>query len=199
MHIFVAPDGAIDSKDRAIWVTPPFSLPLAPPAEVVPAYYTGPVMVSWSLGVNPDVQRKFWMAVHARGVADGKILSHYLDVRPNPTDEPQAMNLPPTVNPLKFLLGNLLRGNTLLVRIKSAEMGKGRLNSNYVSYVRKILPPHVLLLLQVEMPALGDAAGPGTDSLLDGPRVSMPLLVDAGPPSAPGDSGSAKATPEFTA
>jgi hypothetical protein len=124
----------------------------------------GYTKVSWDLGGFPGDIEKFWTDVHAAGVVAGKTIAMYLDVRPSPTDQPTAINLPATINPLEFLCDNFLRYNTFLVKIKTNQLGANKLPSIPAAALRKIIPPHTAMIVLVELvhtdvPITMDGAG----------------------------------------
>lgn len=100
----------------------------------------------------PRSTEKFWDEVHARGIADGTTLANLLDLRESPTDDPTALSLPTTQNPLDFLLENVLRNNALIVTIRPPEFGDNQLPFTAFSMLRRILPPQktVILIVQLE-------------------------------------------------
>jgi hypothetical protein len=123
--------------------------------------------VRFALGGFPADVDRFWDEVHARGVARGQTLAHLLDVRDDPQDEPTAASLPATISPLEFLVENLLRGQTLLVRIRTGGLGPDALGLGSLRLLRRIVPPHVALLVLIDLPPLGDSAtmGPTSEGL----------------------------------
>lgn len=98
------------------------------------------------LGQNSDITT-FFNLLHATGVASGKTLANYLDLRTNPVGQPTALNLPTTVNPMQLLL-NVLRYSFVIVVVKQAAMGPNALGLNLRSFLRLITPPHTGLMLQ---------------------------------------------------
>ena len=123
----------------------------------------GYTKVSWDLGGFSEDVTKFWDDVHSRGVKEGKTLAMYLDVRPNPSGQPTAANLPANVNPLEFLAENFLRYNTFLVKISAGKLGKDKLPFIPASSLRKIVPPQTAMLVLVELETLSDSV------VMDGP------------------------------
>jgi hypothetical protein len=126
----------------------------------------GYTKISWDLGGFPFDIVKFWEDVHASGVAANETLAMLLDVRPNPVGQPTAASLPTTINPLQFLTDNILRNNAYVVKVKPGSQLAGQLAFVPVDQLRKIQPPHTLMLLIVEL-AYADSPvimeGPGTD------------------------------------
>lgn len=130
--------------------------------ETDPNGYT---KVSFAINGFPADVELFWDDVHSRGLAAGKTLAHYLDIRPNPVEEPNADNLPATINPLKFLVENLLRYNTYLVRIRPKHLGSLKLGLMHATQMRRIVPPHTVMLVLIELEHADEITimdGPGT-------------------------------------
>jgi hypothetical protein len=125
----------------------------------------GYTKVSWNLGGFPFDTEKFWDDVHTAGVAANETLAMLLDGRENPTGQPTANSLPTTVNPLQFLVDNLLRNNAYVVKVKPGGQLSNQLAFVPVAQLRKIQPPHTLMMIIVELvyadsPVIMD--GPGT-------------------------------------
>lgn len=111
----------------------------------------GYTKVSWELGGFTFDVEKFWADVHRNGTAKNQTLAMLLDKRENPTTQPFVGSLPATINPLQFLVDNYFRSNTFIVRFKSGIKGLNRLAYVPVSQLHKILPPHTLMLLVIEL------------------------------------------------
>ena len=111
----------------------------------------GYTKVSWALGGFKYDVDKFWRDVHRAGVAAGKTIAMLLDRRENPEGQPQAGNLPQTINPLTFLVQNFLRNNAYIVKVKAGNQLANRLAFVPADQLRKIQPPHTLMLLIVEL------------------------------------------------
>jgi hypothetical protein len=141
--------------------------------------------VRWELGGHPQDVDLFWDDVHRRGVARGQTLAHLLDVRDDPSDEPGPASLPATVNPLRFLVGNLLRGGCLVLRVRAAAVDRAAPGLAYLHLARAVMPPHVALLVLIELPPFDDSA---TMSMVD----DAPDAADS--PPAIDDSVTAAAT-----
>jgi hypothetical protein len=118
----------------------------------------GYTKVSWALGGFPADVTEFWDAAHHRGVASGMTLAHMLDMRTSPVGEPTAASLPASINPLEFLAANYLRHNALLVRIRAGGFGPNALGLDQLRHLRRIVPPHEVVLIVIEMPVIEDSA-----------------------------------------
>jgi hypothetical protein len=120
----------------------------------------GKTYAYFSVGGFGKAVKDFWDTVHARGLEQGATLANLLDIRENPTDEPQSYNLPPTINPLKFLVEHFFRYHVFAVKIRTAALGRDVFIDPKAW--RALVPAHTFgfLILEIE----------GEDSLvLDGP------------------------------
>ena len=130
----------------------------------------GRTRVSFEISGFPGDIEAFWDEVHANGLRKGKTLAQLLDIRPNPIDDPGAGSLPATINPLSFLVSNLLKFNTFVVRVRASLLGKDALGLWTAAYLKKIIPPHTAMIVVVEleyvdepikMEGPGDSTQPG--------------------------------------
>lgn len=129
----------------------------------------GYTKVSFAVGGLATDVEKFWDDVHAAGVAAGETLAMLLDRRPADArdTQPTAMALPATVNPLQFLLANVLRNNAYAVAVRPSTFGPNALNVPRQAVMRKLVPPHTLGAVVVELDGLTDGVimdGAGTET-----------------------------------
>lgn len=127
----------------------------------------GYTKVAFSLGGWPVDVAKFWADVHAAGVAAGDTLAMRLDLRANKTGQPTSANLPATVNPLRFLVENVFRGNAFVVTVRPAAFGRDAVGLSAAWFLRKLVPPQTACILVVRLDAGGDVVtmdGPGSDT-----------------------------------
>lgn len=108
-----------------------------------------------TLGYPGDVE-DFWDFVHAQGklvngFTDGKTLANLLDQRVSPTGEPAALALPTTVNPMQFVIENLMRNNLFLIKIKLGSLSSTALGLEFVKNLRAVIPPHTAYIVYVEL------------------------------------------------
>lgn len=130
---------------------------------------SGYTRVEFDLGGYPGDVEKFWDDVHEAGVAAGETLAHLLDLRQSSPDlgEPKASDLPSTINPLEFLVENVLRNNAFLVVVKPSEFSDLALGSAQLALLRKIVPPPTAIIVLIELsqsdePVILDEVGLGT-------------------------------------
>ncbi len=103
---------------------------------------SGKTKITWPLVGGTDDVIEWWNAIHANGVASGVSLANLMDTRENPVGEPTALNLPTTINPLEWLVENILKYNTFLVRITADELGPNAVGLDQMEVLRYIVPPH---------------------------------------------------------
>jgi hypothetical protein len=111
----------------------------------------GYTKVSWDVGGFTFDVEKFWADIHASGVAADETLAMLLDIRDTPVGQPTAASLPATINPLQFLVDNLLRDNAYAVKVRPGSQLSDQLAFVPVDQLRKIQPPHTLMLVIVEL------------------------------------------------
>ena len=142
---------------------------------------SGYTKLKWDLGGFPLDVEKFFDELHYRGVLESErpidpceegvktiayqrndcnevdviqrkgTLAHLLDRRENSVDEPKASNLPDTINPLKFLIENVLRNNAFIVRLKPASAGHNGVGLYNARMLRRLLHPGTALILIVDL------------------------------------------------
>jgi len=107
--------------------------------------------VSWKIGGYPFDADKFWEDVHTAGIAKNQTIAMLLDLRGTRIGQPTAAMLPSKINPLQFLTDNILRNNAYVVKVKAGVSRAARLPFVPTEQLRKIQPPHTLMLLNVEL------------------------------------------------
>jgi hypothetical protein len=109
----------------------------------------GHTVVQFQVDGNPTDVAQFWARIDAKGLAAGQTLAKLLDMRANKLGEPPATALPAMLNPAQFLVQNVLRHSVLLVVVQPSAFGPNALGLDQLSFLRKIVPPHTALLIQV--------------------------------------------------
>jgi hypothetical protein len=125
---------------------------------------SGYTYVEFEVGGYPADVKKFFDEVHQRGVAEAKkpanqcepekrrgTLAHYLDRRARVVTEPTAATLPQTINPLRFIVENVLRNNVFVIRINTAALGQNRLGLYNVRHLRQLLPPQTAAIVMFDL------------------------------------------------
>ena len=147
------------------------------PLEVNTQHPSGYTYVKFRLGGYPADVEHFFDEVHARGVAAAELrktqldcepklkigtLAHLLDKRINAATEPTAGQLPKTVNPLRFLVENVLRNHVFVVRISVGALGLNPLGLYNIRHLRQLLPPQTAMIVVFELAADKDKITPET-------------------------------------
>jgi hypothetical protein len=101
-------------------------------------------------GFSSDLE-KFWDLVHQRGKAAGRTLANLLDIRADPVGEPTAANLPSELNPLRFVLENVLRNNLFLIRLKITSFDPKAPGLALLRLLRLVVPPHTTYVICVDV------------------------------------------------
>ncbi len=141
------------------------------PLEINVNHPSGFTFVSFEIGGYPADVERFFNDVHIRGVQDatstrppcpprkrrGGTLAHFLDKRVQPAGEPTAAHLPSTINPLQFLVENVLRNNIFVVRIVVSALGQNQIGLYNIRQLRQLLPPQTAMIVVFEMGAQADA------------------------------------------
>ncbi|NDC55331.1 MAG: hypothetical protein EBZ69_00600 [Alphaproteobacteria bacterium] len=131
-----------------------------------PTKYT---YVHFELNGLPSDVKKFFDEVHHRGIelarnqdecdVPGKklgTLAHILDRRKYAETEPQPEHLPASINPLRFLVENVLRNNVFVVRITVSALGQNHLGLYNIRHLRQLLPPQTAMIVIFELGAAPD-------------------------------------------
>jgi hypothetical protein len=86
-------------------------------------------------------------------------LAHLLDQRPveNRVGEPKASNLPSSINPLEFLVENILRANAALIRVRAKGLDPSGVGISYAPFIRRVVPPHTATIISIELTASQDS------------------------------------------
>ena len=145
------------------------------PLEVNTTHPTGYTYVKFRLGGYPADVEQFFDEVHTRGVQAAELLktqpdcapklkigtlAHLLDKRVNAGTEPTAAQLPKTINPLRFLVENVLRNNVFVVRISVNALGLNQLGLYNIRHLRQLLPPQTAMIVIFELTADKDNINP---------------------------------------
>lgn len=145
------------------------------PLEVNTAHPTGYTYVKFRLGGYPADVQQFFDEIHDRGIQAAEFrktqpdctpklkigtLAQLLDKRVNAATEPTAAHLPKTINPLRFLVENVLRNNVFVVRISVSALGLNHLGLYNIRHLRQLLPPQTAMIVIFELAADKDKITP---------------------------------------
>lgn len=139
------------------------------PLEVIEDHPSGYTYVKFGLGGMPADVEFFFDEIHRRGIAQAEqpaddcvpsrrrgTLAQLLDWRVQPSTQPTAAHLPATINPLRFLIENVLRNNVIVVRIYMPALGANRLGMYNMRQLRQLIPPQTAMLVVFEVVADSD-------------------------------------------
>lgn len=155
----------------------------------------GLTRVEFPIGGFPLDVEAFWAATHENGVAAGVTLAQALDTRTNKVGEPGPLNLPAELNPVQFLVENVLRYNCLVVRVKMEAIAPGAIGLAPARLLRhRVTPPGTALLVLVEVspqahtvilndaPTAAAAGGASALGAFSGATTTAEALGEAGAP-----------------
>jgi hypothetical protein len=134
------------------------------PLEIDTAHPSGYTYIKFGLGGFPADVEHFFDEVHRRGIERltappaecpprpvRGTLAHVLDRRKNINSEPTAATLPKTINPLRFLIENILRNNVFVVRIIVSALGQNTLGLYNIRHLRALIPPQTAMIVVFEL------------------------------------------------
>jgi hypothetical protein len=142
------------------------------PLHVNTRHRTGYTYVHFDLNGLPADVNKFFEEVHSRGIVLAQqqrneecapphkklgTLAHILDRRKYAETEPGPQHLPATINPLRFLIENVLRNNVFVVRVAVSALGQKHLGLYNIRHLRQLLPPQTAMIVVFEVAAKPDA------------------------------------------
>lgn len=174
------------------------------PIVVETDHPSGYTKVSWGLGGFPLDVEHFFDEMHDRGVIEAQrtvdecddgntilypandcnevevvgrrgTIAHLLDIRTTRVGEPTALQLPTTINPLQFLITNVLRNNAIVVRVQANTLGADSVGLHNLRLLRKVIPPNVALILLIDLTVDDDLV------TVDNLEESMTLFLGMSP------------------
>lgn len=83
-------------------------------------------------------------------------LAHVLDKHIQAGTEPTADRLPALINPMRFLIENVLRNNVFVVRIVVSAVGADALKLYNVRHLRKLMPPQTAMIIIFDLDGATD-------------------------------------------
>lgn len=139
------------------------------PLEVNTEHPSGYTYVKFGVGGLPADVEFFFDEIHRRGVDYAELppnecvpgrklgtLAQLLDRRPKAQTQPTAADLPTSINPLRFVIENVLRNNVFVVRIFVPALGQNRLGLYNVRQLRAMIPPQTAMIVVFELVADSD-------------------------------------------
>lgn len=127
----------------------------------------GKTVVRFEVDGFPGDVDQFWGTVQANGELPGqKTLAELLDQRANPVGQPGPLNLPATINPMQFILSNLMTNNLFVIRVNQNSFDPAAPGVSMLRLLRETMPPHINYVVYVQLaPAdeIFDLGIPGDD------------------------------------
>jgi hypothetical protein len=114
-------------------------------------------VVLFEVGGFPGDVEHFFEKAQTLGKQPGnQTLAELLDLRDHPIGEPLPENLPTTINPLEFVLNNIMRNHLILIKVRSASILDGAPGLSLLRKMRDVVPPHTTFIVYVEVTADAD-------------------------------------------
>jgi hypothetical protein len=130
--------------------------------------------VQFTLYGDPRDTSGFWEAVHATGVAQGQTLAQLLGIN--------APGIVRAVNPLKFVVENILGANLLVVSVKPEHFLA--FEPGFLTRVQRMLPAGTLLLIQTILQPRADSLDLGSFPATATAYAATEVLTDVSSISA---------------
>lgn len=105
--------------------------------------------VEWDISGHPLDVELFWDTVHDNRLTYGQSLYDLLKAEDGP--------FPSTVNPMEFMLENVLRNNTVIFIVDAVDFGDDALGLGPGATLRRIMPPHTTILMVIELSGFSDS------------------------------------------
>lgn len=133
-------------------------------------------------GFPADVER-FWTAVQLRGQEPGnKTLAELLDTRTDPVGQPGPLNLPSMINPMDFMIANLMRNNLFIMRINQASFDPRAPGVQFFQQLRAVIPPHTNFVVFINLSAANEVNLAQSGSTEEaGVEEDLAVFLAAGP------------------
>ena len=136
----------------------------------------GKAVVEFAVGGFPGDVDLFWERALAQGKADGATLAELLDTRTNPPTDPSLPasitqpgpeHLPSVVNPMEFMIDNVLKNNMFIIKLKPADTDPKAVGLDFFHLLRAAIPPHTTFIVIVETPDQLDTIDLGQQGGID--------------------------------
>jgi hypothetical protein len=123
-------------------------------------------------GFPGDIELFFEKAQTLGKQPGSKTLAELLDLRDHPIGQPLPVNLPSTINPLEFVLDNIMRNNLVLVKVRTGAILDDAPGLGLIRHMRDVVPPQTTFIVYVEvvpdadimdLGQPGDADAPGAE------------------------------------
>ena len=159
---------------------------------------TGKAVVRFEVSGFPGDVDAFWGQVQTNGEMPGQeTLAELLDTRSNPVGQPGPTNLPATINPMQFIMKNLMGSNLFVVNCNPNSFDPTAPGVMVMNLLREVMPPHVnyVVYVQLQLPtevldlgqAGNDTEGGASDSAEGFFGATAPIDVGHEVHDGPGD------------
>lgn len=109
-------------------------------------------VVVFRVGGFPADVDAFWEQAQLLGKQPGsKTLAELLDTRANPVGQPLPMFLPSTINPLEFVIDNIMKNHLILIKVRVSAVDPDAPGMRLFKYLRDVIPPHTTYIVYVEL------------------------------------------------
>lgn len=137
---------------------------------------SGFAIVEFPIGGSSTDVDKFWTNANTVGKATGNSVAQAIRLDSN-SGQPNSNQIPSTINPMQFLINNVLKANLTLIVLKVSELS---FISGFGSLVllRRFVPPHVALFICNEISAEIDYNEVPDDSSYQMLAISHDVLAD---------------------
>jgi hypothetical protein len=142
-------------------------------------------VVVFRVGGFPADVDAFWEQAQTLGKQAGnKTLAELLDTRDNPVGQPLPMFLPAQINPLEFVLDNIMKNHLILIKVRASAIDPDAPGMQLFKYLRNVVPPHTAYIVFVELSPPADTidlsqAGDSEQAGIE----EVPALLNAATPS----------------
>lgn len=110
----------------------------------------GKAVVTFEISGYDDDVKLFWDNMLKQGKLRGTTLAEMLDTRETATAQPTEADLPTTINPLKYVIENLVGSNLFLINIRNVnDFAKNAPGLKYLRFLRAVVPPHTAYIILV--------------------------------------------------
>ena len=140
-------------------------------------------VVTFEIGGFPGDVDLFFEKAQTLGKQPGsQTLAELLDTREHPVGQPMPMNLPSTINPLDFVLDNMMKNHLVLVKVRTSAILQDAPGLTILRYMRNVIPPHMTFIVYVELTPDADTIDLGQAGDEDTPGAEdIPTRFDGEP------------------
>ena len=124
----------------------------------------GRAVVTFEIHGYGDDVTTFWDSVHANGKLLGSTLAELLDTRTVKVGQPNASNLPATINPLEFIVNNYFKNNVYILKMNMSGFAENAPGLTHITPILRVTPPQKTFIILVYFTTDGDTLGGFTET-----------------------------------